>query len=695
MEFQQTLTTLLLSSTLLHSQNFLEPLIVTASRSELNLSNLPYSISELHAQDFADRKIRTLPDSLIYIPGVVVQKTSYGHGSPFIRGFTGRQNLLMVDGVRLNNSTWRSGPVQYWNTVDPFSISSYELVKSQGSVLYGSDAIGGTLNAFTKSSNFRSQPPDQSFFHGSSYYEHRTNGQGSHIGRIESSFGIGGKYGIHLGLSSKDFGDIKDSAVGRMNGTGHPEEDLDLRIDYALSQDITLTLAHQYVNQDGVSRWHRTVNNPGWIHDDHIIAPGTFLANDYDQERSLTYIRVAGDNPQNSSFIQKWSATLSFQDSTDSELQVRTATNSRRNNIDTQTYGFDLTLESKIGPGNLVYGLDYYLDNINSSAQRAGASGIFTDRPDDRPVADNSSYHLFGAYTQYDWDITDTFKLLTGIRYTHATAEWDNYRAPGTPADVGGNEDWDNLSASIRALYDINTNWQIFAGLSQAFRAPNLSDLTGNQLSLFNTTSLGSNVDPEEFLTAELGTRYGTDNFTFALSTFYTWTDGAITAVANPLDPTQRIATNGQDGFIYGIETEAAWNISDQWTLRGTLAWQEGKSETATNGERWLTRLLPLTATSTLRWTHPEQTYWIEAGLIGAMQEDRLHPADQAADNQRLPTNGTPGYLIATMRAAWQVNPNFQLSTSLENILDDDYRYIGSGQNEPGLNLIIGAKATW
>ena len=686
---------LMLSAGLGHAQNFLEPLVVTASRTETDLSDLPYSVSRLSAKDFEDRKIRSLPDSLIYIPGVVVQKTSYGHGSPIIRGFTGRQNLLLVDGVRLNNSTWRSGPVQYWNTVDPFSIASYELVKSQGSVLYGSDAVGGTLNALTKSSGFQTKAAGEKFFGGSAYYEHRTNGQGSHIQRLESSVGVGEQYGLHLGLSAKDFGDIKDSAIGRMRDTGYPEQDFDLRFDYAIHANATFTFAHQYVNQDEVSRWHRTVNNPGWTHGSHVAAGGTFLANDYDQERSLTYMRVAGENPETSAFIQKWSATFSYQDSIDSELQVRTAIDSRRNSIETQTYGFDLTLESEIGPGNLVHGVDYYMDQVGSFAERAGAPGVFTPRADDRPVADDASYHLLGAYAQYDWDVTEKFKLLGGVRYTHAMAEWDNYRAPGALADVGGTSDWDDITASLRALYDLNPEWQVYAGLSQAFRAPNLSDLTGNQLSMSGSTSLGGDVDPEHFLTAEIATRYGQEDFTVAFSTFHTWTEGAITAIVDPLNPPNRIATNGQDGFIYGFETEAAWNLSEQWTWRGTLAWQEGKTETVANGERWMTRLLPLSTTTTLRWTHLDETYWIEGGLVGAMDESRLNAADQAADNQRLPTNGTPGYLIATLRAGWQLNPNLELTAGIENIMNDDYRYIGSGQNEPGRNLVLGVRATW
>jgi hemoglobin/transferrin/lactoferrin receptor protein len=79
----------------------------------------------------------------------MLQKTSYGQGSPFLRGFTGFRTLLMVDGVRLNNAVFREGPNQYWNTVDPWSVDRYEVVLGPASVLYGSDAVGGAVNALT------------------------------------------------------------------------------------------------------------------------------------------------------------------------------------------------------------------------------------------------------------------------------------------------------------------------------------------------------------------------------------------------------------------------------------------------------------------------------------------------------------------------------------------------------------------
>lgn len=676
----------------LAAQNFMEPLVVTATRVEQDEGKVPFAVDTVSSGDLRESVRRSLPEALQLVPGVLVQKTAHGHGSPFIRGFTGRQNLLLVDGVRLNNSTWRSGPVQYWNTVDLFSVDRLELVRSQGSVLYGSDAVGGTLNAFSKSSGFEDEAAGEGFHKGKGLYEFRGNGSGSHIGRFESAFGVGGRYGVHLGVSAKEFGDIRDSAVGLMRGTGHPEEALDLRVDASVGPGVLATLAHQQVNQDEISRWHRTRENPGWRHGSHVTAPGTFLSNTYDQERSLTYLRVAGEIAESGAAIRRWSAVMSYQTSQDSEFQGRTASDFRRSGVEVDTYGLDVSFESGMGPGTLVYGVDYYVDDVSSRAGRAGAAGVFTPRPDDRPVADDSSYHLAGAYAQYEWQVGEAFAVTAGLRYTYAEAEWDDYRAPGSTVSTGGGDSWDDLSASLRAQLELDDHWSVYGGLSQAFRAPNLSDLTGNQLALSNVTVVGGDVDPEEYLTAELGLRHRSGAWDASVAVFHTWTDGAIIAEGSG---TTRKVTNGQDGALYGIEAEAAWQVGACWLLRGGVAWQEGKTETALNGERWMTRLLPFSGFLAARWTAPDERWWLEARLTGAVAEGRIHPADQAADNQRIPTGGTPGYLVASLYAGWQATQRLEFNAGIENIEDADHRIHGSGQNEPGLSGIVGMTYAW
>ncbi|MGL5017352.1 MAG: TonB-dependent receptor plug domain-containing protein [Luteolibacter sp.] len=692
---------LLVASSSVFAQNFLDPLVVTASRLEQEASRAPYSSAVIGSEFIWENTRRTLPEALAYTPGVLVQKTAHGHGSPFIRGFTGRQNLLLLDGVRLNNSTFRSGPIQYWNTVDPLSIDHLELIKSQGSVLYGSDAVGGTVNSFSKSSDFRERAAGQVFYGGGGSYEYRTNGQGSHIGRIESQTGVGEKFGVWLGLSAKDYGDIEDSDVGEMVGTGYPEEDLDFRFDWAVTPESTVTLAYNYVNQDAISRWHRTLNNPGWTTGGNVAAPGLWTSNNYDQERSMTYLRYAGKNPQAGAAIQGWNATLSYQDSTDSESQNRSpAENSvRRSNIDVNTIGVDVSLESAMGPGTLVYGMDYYHDEVDSSGFRNNLAG--TKYQESLPVADDSDYDLLGIYSQYLWKPVDKVEITGGARYTYAEASLGRFYDLKGVEQSSESQEWNSFVGSVRGLYQFNAAWSVYGGLSQAFRAPNLDDLTGNQTAKSGSTSLGStSVDPEEFLTYEIGTRQATETTSMELSFFYTDAQDLISAVPVAAKSKDTINTNATEGYVYGIELQGAWEFHPQWTLSGFGAWQDGRNEIPLylNGpvvEKSPTRLLPLTGSLALRWDHPSGKFWVEGRILGATDEDRIAPEDQAADSQRIPTGGTPGYLTASIRAGWNVNEHLNLLCGVENLTDESYRIHGSGQNEPGLNGILGLRLNW
>ena len=101
----------------------LEEIVVTASRRAENAFSSPYAVIVQGMNELQEiRQVRTIPDAMRELSGVMVQKTGHGQGSPYIRGFTGLRTLFLIDGIRLNNSTLREGPNQYWNTVDPFSV---------------------------------------------------------------------------------------------------------------------------------------------------------------------------------------------------------------------------------------------------------------------------------------------------------------------------------------------------------------------------------------------------------------------------------------------------------------------------------------------------------------------------------------------------------------------------------------------
>jgi len=133
--------------------------VITALRSPSNLADTPYSVEAMDDAELTSPQFYSLPDALGSLPGVMNQKTGQGHGSPYIRGFTSFRNLMLIDGIRFNNSVFRDGPNQYWNTIDAYALGGVELVRGPGSTLYGSDAIGGTINALTRGTRYREANP--------------------------------------------------------------------------------------------------------------------------------------------------------------------------------------------------------------------------------------------------------------------------------------------------------------------------------------------------------------------------------------------------------------------------------------------------------------------------------------------------------------------------------------------------------
>ena len=662
--------------------------VVTASRiGEDSLESMS-SLGVVTAEQFRAQGFRTVPEALANTPGVMVQKTTHGHGSPFIRGFTGRQNLLLVDGVRINNSTYRSGPVQYWNTVDGFSMDRLELVRSQGSVQYGSDALGGTMNILTADTGYLAADPGW-FQQGSAQYRFDTNSS-SHVGRLQTRFGDGKNWGASLGLTGKNFGDIRDSGVGRMKNTGYPEQNLDLKVETLLNPSTRLSFAHQYLNQDDVWRWHSTIyNDTPW----NGTNTGSYAARIYDQERSLTYLKVAGDLID--SPVQNYSATLSFQRSQDSAFQDRSATDIRTQVIDVDTIGLDVQLESDLLGGDLVYGIDYYRDSIDSAGTRSGR-----DPRSRRPVADDSTYHLLGAFAQLRKPLNQRLETTFGARITHAEAELGKVWDPDNSTDISASADWSNIVFNARALYRLDDSWNLYGGASQGFRAPNAHDLSGNITSRSGQEQLGTlALEPEKSWTFELGSRFTSGDVSFGAAGFYTLVDDLIISVPTAPGGDTVEATNAQEAEIVGIELEAAVRFLDNLTLSGHLTWQEGDTASPSflggpSEEAPVSRLSPLVASLALRYDSPDQRWWVEGRITAADKQDELSARDQR-DTQRIPPGGTPSYLVASIRAGLQVSENLELTAALENITDEDYRIHGSGVNQPGINAIIGAKVSW
>ncbi len=653
--------------------------VITATRSENSTASVPAVVKTLDKKQMAERLVRTFPEALRETPGVMIQKTSNGQGSPFIRGFTGFRNLMLIDGIRFNNSIFREGPNQYWNTIDPYALDRVEVLPSQGGTLYGSDAVGGTVNAFTKDSGFLREAEGGFFAHGQADYRW-SSAERSNVQHAEASIGQGQRWGLHVGVTLSQFADVR-TPQGIQRQTGYDQWAFDVRLDVALDDNWLLTGVHQQVRQNDVWRTHVTTAA--------VAYEGTTLGTDrlrlFDQERSLSYLRLAGKDLDG--IIDAASLTISLQTAGEDQYRITGAGVRSWNDVDVTTLGVDLQFESASPIGRLVYGLDYYHDWLETDGANNFAGA----------VADDASYELLGLFLQDTIDVGDRFHLILGGRYTHVRADAGKFRNPVGGAMAAYADEWQNFSASARFIVDLDERdrFQLFGGVSQSFRAPNMSDLTRDDFSATGIIEIPSTgLNPETYLTYEIGLKAQTESVTASFAYFFTQIEDMIVRRATGV-PGQVSKANGGDGYMQGVEFAARWQIDPHWSLFGQIAWVEGEADqfigtTQQTRREPLGKIAPLNAFGGVRWQTRDNRFWTELVCLTYGEVARLNTADQA-DTSRIPPNGTPSFFLLSLRGGCKVNEHLILTASLDNLLNETYRYHGSGSNEPGFGATLGA----
>ena len=129
----------------------LDEVILSVARSESNVNQVAEKVSVIKSADVFLTSPSSGAELLELSPGVRIQKSQGGGGSPIIRGFEANRVLIVVDGVRMNNAIYRSGHLQNSITIDPNNIERAEVIFGSSSVGYGSDAMGGVIHYYTKS----------------------------------------------------------------------------------------------------------------------------------------------------------------------------------------------------------------------------------------------------------------------------------------------------------------------------------------------------------------------------------------------------------------------------------------------------------------------------------------------------------------------------------------------------------------
>jgi outer membrane cobalamin receptor len=517
----------------------LDEVIITAERKAEKMLVVPYSTETLSKTNIEDYQSRTTPEALTGVNGVFVQKTNHGGGSPFLRGLTGNQTLILVDGIRLNNSTFRYGPNQYLNTIDAFSINKIEVVKGTGSVQYGSDAIGGVLQVFTREPHFS----DKSKWGGKAVGKYTTGGM-EKTARAEANYSAE-KAAATIGATYRNFGDlVGGDTTGKQTPSGYKEFAFDAKSKFLLQPDVELTVAHQFLQQRHVPVYHKVVLE-------------NFALNEFDkQQRMLNYAKLNFKN--NSRWISNIDIIASWQQSIEGRSSRKNGSNTLRKERDEiNTLGFTTDISSHFAEAwSANSGIELYRDKVNSTRVEATTeSNVKSTLRGLYP--DNSRYGNYSLYSLHHLAL-NKWIIEGGIRYnvfSISISDTTLGKVKISPSSFVYN-------ASL--LYKLTLQQSIYFSFNTGYRAPNIDDMGTLGIVDFRYEIPTYNLAPERSRNIELGYKLQSGKWSAGISGYYMHLNNLITRIKEGQVingyPVYR-KENVEEGYIKGFETEASIDL--------------------------------------------------------------------------------------------------------------------------------------
>ena len=627
----------------------------------------PGAVGEVSQLEVARRAPADAGQALAGQAGLWTYQQGLGQAALSLRGLSGQRVLMTLDGIRLSPLLWGDGPDSYLGLLDVQAWDRVEVLPGGGGLVpYGSDAIGGLVQVFSRTLPYADEGWQ---VHGDASTVWRQAGQ---------QLGGRGRLSLHQRRVAAEvqggrwqMGDRLAAGGVILPGTGYEAESAQGRMRVKLSARHDLSLGYQTFRQTGLSR--------------HGSLAGDSLAGWPARDRQLAYLRwhAFSDNP----WWHEVEVTASWQ-----QLDL-TQTGTRLGGALEQTgtttlasRGLTLVAHSEPNPyWHAVSGLEYYGDQVRHLSTRQPLPSGNPERVRGWLPGTANSTHL-AAFTFHTLDILKLRIHLGG----RAQGQRLDVPAEGTFAPVSLQDL--GFSGNLGALYPLHPNWHLVTAFQTGFRPPNLHDL-----SAFTPFELGmavptDSLGPERSLNSEIGLKAQTPHFSGTLMLYRTrlsdmidWVEGTYQGQATfeGLPVFQR--ENIGEAFVQGVEASVEVPVLPALAFYGTFTYTRGRY---LGRDEAMRRIPPLQGRLGLRFESP-QGLWSRVEWQHAARQDFLSVADRI--DPAISPLGTPGWHVVHLHVGYDFGWGY-LTLGVQNLLDEAYVHHGSRLPEPGRTFLLSAQ---
>lgn len=722
----EQLRTLNFTVLMAEKQLAINEVVVAASRTTESLLKVAQPIRVFTRNELRFLNQPTMAEVLQQSGQVLVQKSQLGGGSPILRGFEANKVLMVVDGVRMNNAIFRGGHLQNILTIDNAAVERMEVALGPGSVVYGSDALGGVIYVQTLSPKLSVSENTAVNANGFVRYGSAMNEKTAH-----ADWNLGfRKWALTTSVTGSDFGDLRQGKqrnadmgqlglrpffAGFENNTdvkitnpdplvqtpsGYKQIDLLQKVLFQPNERTQHLLNVQFSTSSDIPRYDRLTEvdakgNPS--HAQWYYGPQKRLLTSYGLTKQFTS-GIADE-------LKLIAAYQSIEESRHNRRFGNYGLQHRTENVNVWTLNADL--KKKLADSHtLRYGLEGTYNTVQSTAYRQNVQTGKIDPLDTRYPDGGANTQSLAGYVSGTLDVSTRSTLTYGARYAYNRlyAKFnDKTFFPFPFNDI--TQQSGAVTGSLGWVTRLQGEWQLATSVSSGYRVPNVDDLAKVFESVAgNLIVPNPNLKPERTYTFDAGVRKQiAERVSFEAEGFYTIYNNAINTQPGMLNGQSQIDYNGrssrivtqvnsQQARLFGFNAQLSADLTQSLTVFGTVTYTKGRIRTDSVGYP-LDHIPPLYGKGGIRLTIRQ--FRAEANVLFNGWK-RLKDYNLVGEDNIVyaTSQGMPAWQTVNLRTSYQVNRNLQMQASLENILDRNYRVFASGISAPGRNLILTLRGT-